>query len=700
AAYAAGAARYQGGHRDAVQTNTCCAGPIPVRARLWSGIVSCAASMASAHDHNGLALGPGEVQVDPEAIAAVTAALQQAAQLPSEQFAGVNMEEYYAQLAAMAAQGNAVGQDGMGMGMNMGMGMEQSNYDSQQAYGSDRQNKPKSGYRGVCWNKKNRRWQAAINAGGLYIYLGSFVQEIEAAKTFDRANLFLRGSRGKLNFGYELYVDAEGHLIPDQKLFGHITTMLQKGKGKRGRPGPGEVGGPSPNDVMVHTPGMEVSRLVAGTAAPQHNFPDPRKAIPFYPYNGAQRMTNGMFDMPHGCSATGYLPGDDECFAMLYTNPAQPEGMGVAVWDGTGCVDLGHYDTEKDARQAATTVLKLAIFQRHLLRSGPEIVSALQSEAAHQVVSVGGAHRPGSTLPQHAKQPDPNMADMGGMMGSEAEMAAVAAAVAAATGAGAAAGAGALGEGAVGEQGGSAAAAMPDLNAMLAAAAGASALGLPGQDGRHETDPNAAAALAYAQAALQQQQQQQQQEQQQQLHMEPALGVGADAHHQHHHQLQQHHHQQLQQQHHHHHQHQHHQQHQQHQHQQHQHHQQHQQQQHHQQQQQHLQQHQQHHQQIGEVEPAANERVTQDLMSWLNAYNGGLQPGVALGQLGLAGEQQMMHQHAGNPGAPPMALNVYDPSAGPAGAGMGMEIRQQMYGGPMGEVVDGRPHKRMRSDGM
>ncbi|GFH09036.1 AP2/ERF domain-containing protein [Haematococcus lacustris] len=191
-------------------------------------------------------------------------------------------------------------------------------------------------------------------------------QEIEAAKTFDRANLFLRGSRGKLNFGYELYVDAEGHLIPDQKLFGHITTMLQKGKGKRGRPGPGEVGGPSPNDVMVHTPGMEVSRLVAGTAAPQ-------------------RMTNGMFDMPHGCSATGYLPGDDECFAMLYTNPGQPEGMGVAVWDGTGCVDLGHYDTEKDARQAATTVLKLAIFQRHLLRSGPEIVSALQSEAAHQV---------------------------------------------------------------------------------------------------------------------------------------------------------------------------------------------------------------------------------------------------------------------------------------------------------------------------
>ena len=33
-----------------------------------------------------------------------------------------------------------------------------------------------SNLRGVCWNKKNRRWQAAINSSGKYIYLGSFVQ--------------------------------------------------------------------------------------------------------------------------------------------------------------------------------------------------------------------------------------------------------------------------------------------------------------------------------------------------------------------------------------------------------------------------------------------------------------------------------------------------------------------------------------------
>jgi hypothetical protein len=42
---------------------------------------------------------------------------------------------------------------------------------------------------------------------------------VEAARTFDRANLFLRGNRGKLNYSYSDYVDAEGHLIQDPKLF-------------------------------------------------------------------------------------------------------------------------------------------------------------------------------------------------------------------------------------------------------------------------------------------------------------------------------------------------------------------------------------------------------------------------------------------------------------------------------------------------
>eukprot|EP00210_Caulerpa_lentillifera_P008604 g8208.t1 len=66
-----------------------------------------------------------------------------------------------------------------------------------------------SAYRGVCWNKKNKRWQAAINNGGRYVYLGSYVEELEAAKAFDLAALQIRGSNAKLNFNVEDYPESE-----------------------------------------------------------------------------------------------------------------------------------------------------------------------------------------------------------------------------------------------------------------------------------------------------------------------------------------------------------------------------------------------------------------------------------------------------------------------------------------------------------
>eukprot|EP01025_Chloroclados_australasicus_P026618 TRINITY_DN2643_c0_g1_i8.p1 TRINITY_DN2643_c0_g1~~TRINITY_DN2643_c0_g1_i8.p1 ORF type:complete len:426 (-),score=28.37 TRINITY_DN2643_c0_g1_i8:1167-2444(-) len=62
---------------------------------------------------------------------------------------------------------------------------------------------PKSSYRGVCWNKKNNRWQAAINIQSSYLYLGSYKyeEEVKAAEAFDVAAFLIRGrDKSKLNF--------------------------------------------------------------------------------------------------------------------------------------------------------------------------------------------------------------------------------------------------------------------------------------------------------------------------------------------------------------------------------------------------------------------------------------------------------------------------------------------------------------------
>jgi hypothetical protein len=48
-----------------------------------------------------------------------------------------------------------------------------------------------SSYRGVTWNKRQRKWQASVKASGRYFYLGLFTDESEAARVAQRARLRL-----------------------------------------------------------------------------------------------------------------------------------------------------------------------------------------------------------------------------------------------------------------------------------------------------------------------------------------------------------------------------------------------------------------------------------------------------------------------------------------------------------------------------
>lgn len=58
----------------------------------------------------------------------------------------------------------------------------------------------KSGYKGVHWHKKDRRWHAEIRANKRRHYLGSFATAIEAAKAYDRAAQEYHGAFARMNF--------------------------------------------------------------------------------------------------------------------------------------------------------------------------------------------------------------------------------------------------------------------------------------------------------------------------------------------------------------------------------------------------------------------------------------------------------------------------------------------------------------------
>lgn len=61
--------------------------------------------------------------------------------------------------------------------------------------------KPKtSKYRGVCFKKKNKKWQAKIGRGDRKQYIGIFVTEEEAARAYDKVALELDGAKAELNF--------------------------------------------------------------------------------------------------------------------------------------------------------------------------------------------------------------------------------------------------------------------------------------------------------------------------------------------------------------------------------------------------------------------------------------------------------------------------------------------------------------------
>lgn len=60
--------------------------------------------------------------------------------------------------------------------------------------------KTRSKYKGLEWNKIQRKWKVSIQCNGHKVYLGSFASEIDAAKAYDKKARELFGPFARPNF--------------------------------------------------------------------------------------------------------------------------------------------------------------------------------------------------------------------------------------------------------------------------------------------------------------------------------------------------------------------------------------------------------------------------------------------------------------------------------------------------------------------
>jgi len=64
---------------------------------------------------------------------------------------------------------------------------------AQNSQNKKRERRNTSGYKGVTWNKKSKRWQSSIKSGGKSIYLGLFVDPLEAHNAYREKAIELFG---------------------------------------------------------------------------------------------------------------------------------------------------------------------------------------------------------------------------------------------------------------------------------------------------------------------------------------------------------------------------------------------------------------------------------------------------------------------------------------------------------------------------
>lgn len=274
-----------------------------------------------------------------------------------------------------------------------------------------------SRYRGVCWNRKNRRWQAAINRAGQYIYLGSFVSEEDAAKAFDRAAVKLRGHSTKINFDFGDYEEELKWHEQTSRADGTTDAILKDPKMLRGTTNDKTAGYTNVpltppirrQPLPAHFPNTPMDAAGFTQVITQQQTQRLTMSVPFQPYFPTPQMmgmnrtagflpqvmpsSNALFPgvgslelsqpparaatnqnpvkVPPGATQTQFFHGAGNAFALAYAKNNSP-GISVLVFDGHVMNDNGVFSTMEDAAQACKSLLSIIEKMQNHDRVAPE----------------------------------------------------------------------------------------------------------------------------------------------------------------------------------------------------------------------------------------------------------------------------------------------------------------------------------------
>lgn len=83
-----------------------------------------------------------------------------------------------------------------------------------------------SGYKGVHWGKKERKWKAQIGFQGVNYYLGCFDNILDAARKYDEYAIKFFGDHSSLNFPKQNYNNTGDELLQlDYKVFDFVDAL-------------------------------------------------------------------------------------------------------------------------------------------------------------------------------------------------------------------------------------------------------------------------------------------------------------------------------------------------------------------------------------------------------------------------------------------------------------------------------------------